>query len=328
VEYLITEQDLIVFVLTRNELHGMNVPVTPADLQAKVELLRDLLLRRQETDWIGPATSLYRILVKPVREAGWLDGVERLRIVPHGILHYLPFATLVRPNGDGVRFLVEDYVLSYLPSAATLIRSHGTPSNGDDGLLTFAPQPARLPYTAEETEAISLAFPERHLLLSGRRATESAFRKRAERFRFIHFATHGYFNKLNPLLSGLELEADEHHDGQLQVREILSMRLAADLVTLSACQTALGSGYFVEVPPGDDFVGLTRAFLFAGSRAVLASLWEINDRSTATLMGDFYRHLGASSAADALAKAQRAMLGTDADYRHPYYWSAFILTGN
>jgi len=143
----------------------------------------------------------------------------------------------------------------------------------------------------------------------------------------IHVATHGYFNKLNPLLSGLELEPSRREDGRLEVHEILGLRLNADLVTLSACEAAMGSGYFAEVPAGDDFVGLTRAFLFAGSPSVLATLWEVDDRSTLQLMKSFYRQLGQTDKARALAEAQRSMLNPGGPYRHPYFWAPFVLVG-
>ena len=105
----------------------------------------------------------------------------------------------------------------------------------------------------------------------------------------LHLATHGLFNKVNPLLSGLELEADAENDGLLQVHEVLGLRLNADLVTLSACETGLGSGYFAEVPAGDDFVGMTRAFLAAGSASVVATLWDVDDQASGTLMKRFLR---------------------------------------
>ena len=102
-------------------------------------------------------------------------------------------------------------------------------------------------------------------------------------------------------------------------------------MTLSACQTGLGSGYFAEVPAGDDFVGSTRAFLYAGSTAVLATLWEVDDASTLALMKSFYGGLrqaaGTEDKATALALAQRALLASD-EYKHPYFWAPFVLVGD
>jgi CHAT domain-containing protein len=116
-------------------------------------------------------------------------------------------------------------------------------------------------------------------------------------------------------------------DGRLEVHEILGLRLHANLVTLSACDTALGGGYFADVPAGDDLVGLTRAFLFAGSSSVLASLWEVNDLSAVRLMSDFYGRVGRMNKAEALAEAQRNMRRRGGRFGHPYYWGAFVLVG-
>ena len=105
------------------------------------------------------------------------------------------------------------------------------------------------------------------------------------------------------------------------------MKLRARLVTLSACETALGKGYFTEMPAGDEFVGLTRAFLSAGGHSVLASLWTVNDESTRALMTRFYKHLHEKGGAAALARAQREVRESDVRYRDPYYWAAFVMVG-
>jgi CHAT domain-containing protein len=194
-------------------------------------------------------------------------------------------------------------------------------------LLALAPNRGKLEHAQQEVRSISRFFPRSHLVLEGPRATEASFKTESQSYTVLHLATHGYFNKLNPLLSGLELEPGGREDGRLEVHEVLDMRLAADLITLSACETALGSGYFAEVPAGDDFVGLTRAFLFAGSASVLASLWEVNDRSTLELMEIFYRRLREGNKAAALATAQREMLRSGGRYAHPYFWAPFALVG-
>ena len=174
-------------------------------------------------------------------------------------------------------------------------------------------------------------FKPNSLLLVGDGATESRFKELAGDYNILHFATHGYFNKFNPLLSGLELEADEANDGLLEVHEILGLKLQANLVTLGACQTALGSGYLADVPAGDEFVGLTWAFLSAGSKSVLATLWEVDDRSSVQLMQRFYQQLvipnRVEDLAGALATAQRDLRSSHS-YQHPYYWAPFVLVGN
>ena len=166
--------------------------------------------------------------------------------------------------------------------------------------------------------------------LIGAEATESRFKQLAGDFALLHLATHGHLNTASPLLSGLELEPDRIDDGMLRVHEILDLPLHADLVTLSACDTALGSGYFSEFPVGDEFVALNRAFLAAGSASVMATLWQVDDRTSVALMKQFYGQLskpaGDGSAADALAVAQRA-LRRSPQLAHPYYWAAYVVVG-
>ena len=325
VEYVLAADSLEIFVVTSGDLRAKSIPVRASDLQGKVEFLRDVLLRKQTNEWKLPAKSLYQTLIAPIEDAGWLRGISRIYIVPHAILHYLPFAALTRRGGNSSRFLVDDYVLAYLPSAATLVYG-GKTSTSTSSVLAMAPSSTRLRYTQQESQNVSAFFPGRHMLLLGTRATESSFKRLAGHYDVVHLATHGYFNKLNPLLSGVALEPDAENDGRLEVHEILELRLNAELVTLSACDTALGSGYFAEIPAGDDLMGLTRAFLFAGSPSVLASLWEVNDRSALQLMHSFYEQLPQTDKATALAKAQR-VIHAQGPYSHPYYWGAFTLVG-
>lgn len=324
VEYVLGEENLVIFVLTSEGLRATSVPVRAADLQARVDTLRDLLLRKDTNEWKLPAASLYRTLIAPIEEAGWLRDIKRLYIIPHAILHYVPFAVLTKADNRS-HFLVDDYVLAYLPAAATLVYGDKA-TRSSNSVLAMAPSSTRLQYTQRESQSVSELFPRQHMLLLGSRATESSFKRLADHYDVIHLATHGYFNKLNPLLSGVMLEPDAQNDGRLEVHEILELKLNAELVTLSACDTALGSGYFAEVPAGDDLVGLTRAFMFAGSPSVLASLWEVNDRSAVQLMHSFYGQLRDSDKATALAKAQREMRARGL-YRHPYYWGAFVMAG-
>lgn len=325
IEYVIGEQTLVIFVLTPNGLHAKSVPIRVADLEARVDTLRDLMLHKNTNEWEPPAAGLYRILIAPVEDAGWLQGVKQLYIIPHAILHYVPFAALKQTANVRSHLLIDDYVLAYLPAAAILV-SADQPARSSNSVLAMAPSSTRLQYTQRESQSVSDLFPRQHMLLLGARATESSFKRLAKNYDVIHLATHGYFNKLNPLLSGVMLEKDAQNDGRLEVHEILELKLKAELVTLSACDTALGSGYFAEVPAGDDLVGLTRAFMFAGSPSVLASLWEVNDRSAAQLMRNFYGHRRDSDKATALAQAQREMRARGL-YRHPYYWGAFTLVG-
>src|ERR1051326_5444303 len=162
----------------------------------------------------------------------------------------------------------------------------------------------------------------------GKAATETLFKRVAENYDYLHLATHGSLNRNAPSLSALELEPDAQNDGRLELHEVANMKLHARLVTLSACETALGKGYFTETPAGDEFVGMTRAFLGAGSQSVLASLWAVNDESTRILMVKFYRHLLRMGGAKALAQAQREIRNASPRYRHPYYWAPFVIVGS
>jgi CHAT domain-containing protein len=306
IEYVMGEDNLTVFVLTSDGLHATDAAVSRENLHSRLELLRNLLEQRDQDLWRVPALSLTETLIQPALNAGWLEGVDHVYLVPHGMLNYLPFAVLPLDIEGQQRPIIERFTLAYLPAASSLAREEGV-SGDQQTLLAMAPQVSRLKHTSEE-----------------------AFKNSAGDYQILHLATHGYFNKLNPLLSGLQLEADKDNDGLLEVHEILELKLDAKLVTLSACKTGLGSGYFSAVPAGDDFVGMARAFLQVGSAAVLATLWEVEDRSTVELMKSFYGHLlddtTGRDKASALAGAQRALLASD-EYEHPYYWAPFVVFG-
>jgi len=320
-EYVVGENEVVIFALTADGLHAKKVSTSSEDLHSRVQTLHDLLRRTNTSEWKPPAAALYKTLIGPVIDEGWLTGVKQLYIIPHAILHYVPFATLQNKG----RFLIDDYVIAYLPAAVALDQTQNVRTR-KTSILAMAPANTRLQYTRLESQSVSSLFPKQHTLLVGEQATESSFKKLANQFDVIHLATHGYFNKANPLLSGLILEPDATEDGRLEVHEVLQLRLKAQLVTLSACDTAVGGGYFTDVPQGDDLVGLTRAFLSTGAPSVLATLWEVNDRSAVGFMDGFYRNLLSRDKATALAIAQRQML-LRGRYRHPFYWAPFVMVG-
>ena len=326
VEYVVGPQQIAIFVLRHDGLHATLVPSRAANLESKITLLRDLIRHPESNDWELPARSLRRLLVDPIEKADWLHGANEIIIVPHGLLHYVPFAMLVRPTRGGSRFLVEDYIVSYLPMAGALASFSAQATA--ERLVALAPSVSKLQFTSDEVRAVAAAFGHHAIAIVGPQATETRFKNTAGNYDVIHFATHGFFNRANPLFSGVQLEPDAQNDGRLEVYEILGLHLRAHLVTLSACETALGSGYFTDIPAGDEFVGLTRAFLSAGASTVVASLWEVNDSSTAGLMRSFYLELPESSPSLSLAMAQRSMLHGDSAHRHPFYWAAFISVGS
>jgi len=329
IEYVVGPGHVMMFVLRPGGIKAQAVPASRRDLHARLELLRDLLQDSGNERWTLPAAKLAEVLTEPARLEGWLEGVEHIYLVPHGMLNYLPFALLPFGPDTDAGLLIERFSVSYLPTAAALNGGYDEVA-GPRSILALAPARSRLRHAPQEADALANLFKPHATSLTGTAATETAFREQAAGFQLLHLATHGYFNKLNPLLSGLELEADESHDGLLEVHEILGLKLNAELVTLSACQTGMGSGFFTEIPAGDEFVGMTRAFLQAGSASVLATLWEVNDRSTVDLMENFYTRLEDLGAdgdkAVALANAQRALRASE-QYKHPYFWAPFVLVG-
>jgi CHAT domain-containing protein len=194
-------------------------------------------------------------------------------------------------------------------------------------MLAFAPRPDALPASRREVAAIARFAGADALVLTGSEASEAAFRREAPTHRVLHLATYGILNKPNPLFSYVELAPGGEDDGRLEVHEVFGLTLAADLVVLSACQTGLGSGALADVPAGDDWVGLSRAFLSAGAAQVVATLWPVEDRASADLMEHFYEHFTAGADAPAaLAGAQRVLLVAPAT-AHPFYWAGFVVVG-
>jgi CHAT domain-containing protein len=330
VEYVVGRDGVAAFVITSERAFAKFLHVARADLDARIELLRDLLSRPEGRRWLEPARSLSAALIEPLQGEGWLAGARQLYVVPHGVLNYLPFSLLPDKRDGAEKLLLDAYSVAFLPTAAVLLRDT-VPVASPKTLLAMAPSRSRLRHASEEVRTIDVMFRPHSRLLIGTQATESRFKALAGDYAVVHLATHGQFNRLNPLMSGVELEADGTEDGLLQVHEVLGLRLSADLVTLSACDTALGSGYFAEVPAGDEFVGITRAFLSAGSASVMATLWEVDDLSSVRLMQRFYAHVSEPTAgvdkALALARAQREFRAND-QLAHPYYWAPFIVVGS
>jgi CHAT domain-containing protein len=266
-----------------------------------------------------------------------------LLVVPHGVLHYVPFEAL--PHRGSL--LIERHAVSYAPSlnsavhlrrggaapAPFRILAVGNPSvqtpdsvqaSSRAGDIDTVGLLGPLPYAGDEIDAIRRTFGGRSDILSGPEARESAFRASdLRRYPVIHFATHGLVNEHRPGRSGLLFTAEAGEDGVLQMSEIYRLGLRADLVVLSACQTALGR----EVT-GEGIVGLTRAFFYAGARSVVATLWNLNDRFAAEFVARFYEELRSGvSSEEALRRTKLAYLNHP-QYSHPFYWSSLVLTGD
>jgi CHAT domain-containing protein len=254
-----------------------------------------------------------------------LSGVRELAIVPHGELAYLPFAALTDSSG---RRLVQDYALVTLPSAAALgalrarpIASVAAPAE------VLAPDPARLPATATEAEVVAGWLPGA-VVLTGRDATERAAREALASGAVVHLAAHGELNPRNPMFSWIEAApAGRTEDGRLEVHEILGLRVRSPLVFLSGCETGLGTVGSTGFVQGEDFATLARAFLYAGARNVVATLWRVDDAGAAAFAGEFYRRLATDGPVEALAEAQRAM-AAGVRWAAPYYWAGYTVAGD
>jgi CHAT domain-containing protein len=261
--------------------------------------------------------ALYDRLIHPL-EAGLKTG--GLTISPHGILHYLPFAAL----SDGNGYLIDRFSIRLIPSAAVLVYLRtdvpakmgkvlalGNPDLGDPKF--------DLPNAELEAKHVAALFPASKALVRVQ-ASKTAIKTLGSGFSVLHFATHGMFDDTAPLASGLYLAKGDEPNGLLTVSDLYQLRFDSNLVTLSACQTALG-----KVANGDDVIGLTRGFLYAGARTIVASLWKVNDAATEQLMIAFYTHLRDHSSRDALRLAQ---IDTRSNYPSPALWAAFQIMGS
>lgn len=200
----------------------------------------------------------------------------------------------------------------------------------DIGLINKGFRLARLPFTRKEAQAILFLASERERLaaLDFDASRGTAFKPELAQYRYVHFATHGLLNSLRPELSGIVLslvnERGADQDGFLRAQEVLDLRLSADLVVLSGCRTGLGK----EIK-GEGLTGLTRGFMYAGAARVMASLWDVSDRTTSQLMARVYQGMLGKrrlSPAAALREAQ-VSFWRDKRWNAPYYWAAFTLQG-
>jgi len=313
-EYYGKGEDLFAFILTDNTVEA--IKLNGSNIDKLVNEYRMSLSDPNSHNYKKTAAVLYNAVVKPVMP--YLNTTH-LTIVPHGALHYAPFAALYNGND----FLIDNFQLRVLPSASVLTFLNNSVVTKNVSMLSLGnPDLGNPSYDlpGAEKEALQVAelVPGSKVLLR-KKATETALRAYGPEFKQIHFAMHGKFDDKVPLDSRLMLAADAENDGNLTVSELYELQLNTDLVTLSACQTALG-----ETASGDDVVGFTRGFLYAGAQSIVSSLWEVADKPTAYMMVEFYRNLKKYKKAEALRKAQ---ISTRKKFDHPLYWAAFQLTG-
>lgn len=354
VEYALGPRSSRVWVAARGELHSAALPAE-AVISSKVARLRECLSRHPS----GPAAEEYKVwardlyttLIGPIRNH--LSSNAVTVVVADGLLLHLPFEALMSPSGQ---FLVELTTITYAPSASVFaeleragihaseraLLALGNPDFGEhrpavagsgamvmrDVYRAAGLSLRPLPGTESEVRSIARLFAaESTKILLGRQASEAAFKSEPlGEYRRLHLATHALIDERAPARSGLVLSlvGMGKEDGVLQISEIMGLRLDAELVTLSACQTGLG-----KLVRGEGMIGFTGAFLFAGARRLAVSLWPVSDTFTPDLMRGFYAKMRDGAApSNALRDVKLRMLKSDIPaYRHPHYWAGFVMVG-
>jgi CHAT domain-containing protein/tetratricopeptide (TPR) repeat protein len=339
-EYFLGEERSFLWAVTPESLESFELPPRAA-IEAAARRAYSLLasshqrLARSQAELV--LAELSRTLLGPL---GDRLHRQRLLVAAAGALHYIPFGALPDPASGDLPLAAGHEVVT-LPSASSLaaLRRELAGRRPAPGLLAVVADPrggapaaglGRLPFSRHEAEAIVAQAPaaQTFTALGFEASRKLVLDGTLGRYRIVHFATHGVFDMDHPELSAIVLSTvgrdGRPQDGLLRAYEIYRLHLPAELVVLSACDTALG-----EEIRGEGLVGLTRGFLHAGARLLLVSLWQVEDRATAELMRRFYRELlvHRQPPAAALRQAQLAMRREPA-WSAPYYWAGFVLQGD
>ncbi len=338
VSYTLTDDYLYAIVLNESKENFLKLPFSDADRESVHEFYRIL-----SSPSIGDSQkaisdlgkNLYdKILKKP------LEGFDTksLTIIPDGELHYLPF-DLLQENES---YLLHTTAIGYGNSLASLVELKNKEPASQNRLLAFAPmfdnttieelpeeqtrQLGKLTYNDDEVNGIETLY-DGDIFMAGR-ATLTNFMMNAPLFNVIHLATHASANDAYPDYSYLAFtDTQDSTEGNiLYIKDLYNTTLNADMVTLSACQTGIG-----KLQKGQGMLSLSKGFYYAGAKSLVNTLWKINDKSTVTLMEYFYKGLSeGKSKTEALRDAKLKYLKTTDDdlLRHPYYWAAFVVSGD
>jgi CHAT domain-containing protein/Tfp pilus assembly protein PilF len=361
IEYFLKEKQSIVFCIMKNDYEVYSLP-SQSEIAKSINAYLKILSDSPKGKFRGiPASKrIYEEILSPAIE-NIPKSIENLIIVPDGILYYLPFETLIPDTQNGIsrnNYLIKNYKASYTPSSSALLflSRKKTEIESTKGLLAFGSPSyylkkslkgeknktnveimrdlyleegfdfSPLPHSKKEILEISKYFPEKKReVYIEKEAKEETFKNVSLKdYQVIHFACHGFMAEKFPFRSALVLSLDEDpkEDGFLQVRELYNLRMKADLVVLSACQTGKG-----KMEKGEGILGLPRIFFYTGARSVISTLWKITDESTAKFMDLLYQYLAeGNDKSQALRLAKLEMI--DSKYSHPFYWAAFVLNGD
>lgn len=320
ITYWISDKELIYWLITTSSITRKTVDIDKNSLANLIEKTRRSIQSNSQKDVTAGLTQLYSLLITPVERE--LAMLTNLVIIPNGSLHFIPFQALMNGKGE---YLVQRFHLVYSSSASVYILCKAREVKAGSGFMGMALSDISvgnnvgLPGTEDELKKILPLFAN-NISTFGVQSTESFAKKNAGGYNFIHFATHGSYNYRQPLYSYLLFPPSDDDDGRLNVYEVFEMNINTKLVTLSACETGLGN-----INQGDELVGLSRAFIFAGSSAVIVSLWSVADYPTSLLMTNFYRYIKNHNLQEALTLAQRDVIKV---FPQPQYWSPFIIIGN
>jgi len=360
-EYFLGKKLVCGISLHRRGIRALSLEAKQGDLAAAIDEFRGKAVeslseaKLRDESYREPLRRLYAMLVEPFEAE--LAGADTVYIVPHGVLHYLPFQALIDSED---RYLIEKVNVAYTPSLSVLRHCREANMDNKGSLLAVANPDTgwdELPATEREAAAVAKLFQDKAEVVMGAKATERVVKDKAGEFDVLTFPTHGEMVWQDPTKSNLRFTPGGGEDGRWTVHEIFDMDLKASLVTLSACETGLAGGYSGKLPEADDFVGLTRAFMYAGVPSVVGSLWKVADDSAVTLMTAFFTNWKQKGMdkAEALRQAQLAMINGDLELgmvvrgpggvaqvnaqevqtesdislgRHPYFWAPFVLIGD
>ncbi|EJF53599.1 hypothetical protein SapgrDRAFT_1907 [Saprospira grandis DSM 2844] len=355
IEYFLTDSSCFIFYLDHQEIRYVEQKINAEELAQELMDLQSMLLSYKQVlsgneevflNYSQKAHQLYQLLLAPVLQNP-KTTIKQLLIIPDKELAYIPFETLLilpakdNDNYNSLAYLIKRYAISYSFSLELWQHNQNTSFQQNNGqMLAMAAsyqeddtislnnkrsQLTPLKLAEEEVQKLATLFEGRFLF--GQDAQEERFIKEAKKYRFIHLAMHGLMNREQPSLSGLVFtpNSDSLEDGFLQAIEILNLDLKADLVVLSACETAYG-----EFQAGNGTASLATAFINAGTPALLVSLWQVDDAATSAIMQSFYQQLEAGlSKSEALRQAKLNYLAANkGPMAHPAFWSPFILMGN
>ena len=315
VQYFPTDEDLYIFVVSGDKfrLRSVSYPKQKLDQQVLAYLGRLRALQPNDKALGQLSRDLHSALIGPISED--IEGAQTLVLIPAGKLNLLPFGSLQGVDG---RYLLDEKTLLELAKPTDFLRIATHQAQPLGRIVVFANATLDLPSAEMEGRNIQELFPESELY-TGAEASRDNLMKFGQQADVLHLATHGVWDAEDSLKNHLELANNE----QLAQEEIFELSLDSSIVTLSACSTALGEQKDVEY-----VASLAEAFWIAGSRSVVASLWQVDDQSTSLLMTRFYSELkNGKPKGEALREAQLAVK-SDSRYAHPYFWSGFLLFGD